>query len=98
MRRRGLLFGLAVVPGLAQAQSYPDRPVTVVNPWPAGGSSDSVARILMQRMSADLGQPFVVENRPGATGTLGTTTSPAPGRMAAPCCSAPTAPMPSHRI
>ena len=71
MRRRGLLLGLAAAPGLAQAQVYPDRPVTVVNPWPAGGSSDSVARILMQRMSADLGQPFVVENRPGATGTLG---------------------------
>ena len=71
MRRRGLLLGLAVAPGLARAQAYPDRPVTVVNPWPAGGSSDSVARILMQRMSADLGQPFVVENRPGATGTLG---------------------------
>jgi tripartite-type tricarboxylate transporter receptor subunit TctC len=71
MRRRGLLLGLTVAPGLARAQAYPDRPVTVVNPWPAGGSSDSVARILMQRMSADLGQPFVVENRPGATGTLG---------------------------
>ena len=71
MRRRGLLLGLAAAPALAWAQAYPDRPVTVVNPWPAGGSSDSVARVLMQRMSADLGQPFVVENRPGATGTLG---------------------------
>lgn len=75
MRRRGMLLGLAAMPAVAQAQAqaqaYPDRPVTVVNPWPAGGSSDSVARILMQRMSADLGQPFVVENRPGATGTLG---------------------------
>ncbi|MDB5371991.1 MAG: tripartite tricarboxylate transporter substrate binding protein [Belnapia sp.] len=76
MRRRPLLLGLTAVPLVARAQSsaappYPDRPVTVVNPWPAGGSSDSVARILMQRLSADLGQPFVVENRPGATGTLG---------------------------
>jgi len=78
--RRSLLALPALLPGLARAQgnnrgnnqgSYPDRPVTVVNPWPAGGSSDSVARILMQRLSADLGQPFVVENRPGATGTLG---------------------------
>ncbi|WP_043338716.1 Bug family tripartite tricarboxylate transporter substrate binding protein [Belnapia moabensis] len=71
MRRRTLLAGLAL-PAIARAQgAYPDRPVTIVNPWPAGGSSDSVARILAQRMSADLGQPFVVENRPGATGTLG---------------------------
>ncbi|MBL6454083.1 tripartite tricarboxylate transporter substrate binding protein [Belnapia sp. T6] len=72
IHRRALLLGLATLPGLARAQPvWPDRPVTVVNPWPAGGSSDSVARILMQRMAADLGQPFVVENRPGATGTLG---------------------------
>ena len=71
MRRRALLAGLAL-PAIARAQpAYPDRPVTIVNPWPAGGSSDSVARILAQRMSTDLGQPFVVENRPGATGTLG---------------------------
>ena len=70
--RRTLLALSALLPGVARAQGgYPDHPVTVVNPWPAGGSSDSVARILMQRMSADLGQPFVVENRPGATGTLG---------------------------
>jgi tripartite-type tricarboxylate transporter receptor subunit TctC len=70
--RRTLLALSALLPGAAHAQGgYPDHPVTVVNPWPAGGSSDSVTRILMQRMSADLGQPFVVENRPGATGTLG---------------------------
>jgi tripartite-type tricarboxylate transporter receptor subunit TctC len=67
-------FLAAAVAAQAQAQQgdYPSRPVTVVNPWPAGGSSDSLARILMQRIGADLGQPFVVENRPGATGTLGT--------------------------
>lgn len=71
MRRRALLAGLAL-PAIARTQpAYPDRPVTIVNPWPAGGSSDSVARILAQRMATDLGQPFVVENRPGATGTLG---------------------------
>lgn len=72
LARRTLLALPALLPAAARAQgSYPDRPVTVVNPWPAGGSSDSVTRILMQRLSADLGQPFVVENRPGATGTLG---------------------------
>ncbi len=76
LTRRGLLAAAAAAaPGMAWAQddaaSYPNHTVTVVNPWPAGGSSDSVTRILVQRMAADLGQPFVVENRPGATGTLG---------------------------
>jgi tripartite-type tricarboxylate transporter receptor subunit TctC len=79
LRRRTLLGGAALLPGgaallprRAAAQAdYPSRPVTVINPWPAGGSSDSLARILMQRLGADLGQPFVVENRPGATGTVG---------------------------
>ncbi len=71
--RRGLLGALAATPAWAQddAASFPNRTVTVVNPWPAGGSSDSVTRILVQRMATDMGQPFVVENRPGATGTLG---------------------------
>jgi tripartite-type tricarboxylate transporter receptor subunit TctC len=76
--RRAVLAALPMLaalprPGHSQgnAGGYPDRPVTVVNPWPPGGSSDSLTRILMQRVSANLGQAFVVENRPGATGTLG---------------------------
>ena len=75
--RRGLLAAAAAAPAAllpraARAQAdYPNRPVTVINPWPAGGSSDSLARIVMQRLTTDLGQPFVVENRPGATGTVG---------------------------
>ena len=70
---RRLVLAAAALPGLARAQEapYPNRTVTVINPWPAGGSSDSVTRILVQRMATDMGQPFVVENRPGATGTLG---------------------------
>ena len=76
LRRRTLLAGAALaalpLPALAQAGDYPSRTVTVVNPWAAGGSSDSLARILAQRLSTDLGQAFVVENRPGATGTVGT--------------------------
>jgi tripartite-type tricarboxylate transporter receptor subunit TctC len=77
MRRRGLIGACLAIPTLgpaltpARAQSWPAGPVTVVNPWPAGGSSDSVTRILFQRVAADLGGVFVVENRPGATGTLG---------------------------
>ncbi|HYZ31851.1 MAG TPA: tripartite tricarboxylate transporter substrate binding protein [Crenalkalicoccus sp.] len=59
----------------ARAQStagtWPDRPVTVVVPWPAGGPTDAFARLLSQRLSADLGRPFVVDNRGGANGTIG---------------------------
>ncbi len=73
---RRAALALLAAPAIARAQGtgatdYPNRSVTVVNPWAAGGSSDSLARILMQRLSTDLGQAFVVENRPGATGTLG---------------------------
>ncbi|MBV8167282.1 MAG: tripartite tricarboxylate transporter substrate binding protein [Alphaproteobacteria bacterium] len=55
----------------AQAQDYPNRPIRIVNPWPAGGSSDSVTRIVAAKLSDELGQQVVVDNRPGATGTLG---------------------------
>ncbi len=61
------LFG-AAVPALA---AYPDKPVTIVVPFPPGGSTDSIARTLSTRLSASLGQPFVVENQPGATGAIG---------------------------
>ncbi len=72
MLARRALLALPFLPAIARAQpSYPDHAVTIVNPWPAGGSSDSVTRILAQRLSVELGQPVVVENRPGATGTLG---------------------------
>ncbi|MCO6416357.1 tripartite tricarboxylate transporter substrate binding protein [Siccirubricoccus sp. KC 17139] len=73
MLARRALLALPFLPVAARAQEapYPDRPVTIVNPWPAGGSSDSVTRILAQRLGVELGQPVVVENRPGATGTLG---------------------------
>jgi tripartite-type tricarboxylate transporter receptor subunit TctC len=56
----------------ANAQTgWPEKPVTIVVPFPAGGSTDMVARALAQEMQGKLGQTFVVENRPGATGTIG---------------------------
>lgn len=59
-------------PALAHAQgAWPDRPVTLVVPWAAGGSTDAVARILAQRLSQDTGRSFVVDNRTGANGTIG---------------------------
>ncbi len=73
LARRPFLVAPALLaaPALAQ-ERYPSRPVVVVNPWPPGGSSDTMARIVMQRMTVILGQNFVVENRPGASGTVGT--------------------------
>jgi len=57
----------------AAAQSYPSRPVTLVVPFPAGGGGDVLARALQERFSQALGQPVVIENKAGASGTIGTT-------------------------
>ncbi len=76
----GLSGGLLVVPSgaIAQsdggAQSWPARPVKIVVPWSAGGSSDTVARLLSEQLSKTLGQSVIVENRPGATGKIGVET------------------------
>jgi tripartite-type tricarboxylate transporter receptor subunit TctC len=56
----------------ADAQAYPTRPVTVIIPFAGGSASDVVTRILLDRASKSLGQPFVVDNRPGAGGNVGT--------------------------
>jgi tripartite-type tricarboxylate transporter receptor subunit TctC len=56
----------------ADAQSYPTRPVTVIIPFAGGSASDVVTRILLDRAGKSLGQPFVVDNRPGAGGNVGT--------------------------
>jgi tripartite-type tricarboxylate transporter receptor subunit TctC len=72
-RRRlaGLLPALAL-PGLARAQApWPSRPVRVVVPFPPGGTTDFVARLVSQRLGSVVGQSFVIENRAGAGGTVG---------------------------
>ena len=68
-----LALGLSVVlaPLTALAQAYPTRPITMVVPWPAGGSTDMVMRAISEAASKHLGQPIVVDNKPGASGTLG---------------------------
>ena len=75
MITRRLLGGLAAVPfiarGAAAQDAWPSRPVTMVVPWAAGGSTDAVARILAARLSSDSGRSFVVDNRTGANGTIG---------------------------
>jgi tripartite-type tricarboxylate transporter receptor subunit TctC len=55
----------------AAAQSYPGHPITVIVPVPAGGQMDSVARVIVERMRVTLGQPLIVENITGASGTIG---------------------------
>ncbi|HET9245191.1 MAG TPA: tripartite tricarboxylate transporter substrate-binding protein, partial [Xanthobacteraceae bacterium] len=64
-------FALFATPLGVHAQSYPSRPITVVVPFPAGGPSDVVARIVTEQMGKILGQTMVIENVGGAGGTIG---------------------------
>jgi tripartite-type tricarboxylate transporter receptor subunit TctC len=70
--RAAVLILLALAVSGALAQSFPTKPIRFIAPFPAGGSSDLIARILSQRMQEQLGQPVVVDNRPGASGSTGT--------------------------
>jgi tripartite-type tricarboxylate transporter receptor subunit TctC len=65
------LFGFALLPAVALAQAYPARPVTLVVPYPPGGTTDIVARLVAPKISELIGQPIIIENRAGAGGTIG---------------------------
>ena len=73
LRRIALvLAALSLVPGLAFAQSsWPDRPVRLVVPWAPGGITDILGRVMAQKLTATFGQPFVVDNKGGASGNIG---------------------------
>ena len=74
IQRRRLLQAALTLPTVstsAWAQSFPARPVKIIVPFPAGGTTDVVARILAQRLTESMGQTFVVENRGGAAGAIG---------------------------
>ena len=68
--RIALVLALAGAMSFATAQTWPTKPVRIVLQFPPGGSTDVVARILAQAMTASLGQPVIVENRPGADGAI----------------------------
>ncbi len=67
----GMLLNLGIAPG-ALAQNWPTKPVKLIAVFPAGGSVDQVARILAQQLTEQTGQPFIVDNRGGASGSIGT--------------------------
>jgi tripartite-type tricarboxylate transporter receptor subunit TctC len=66
------LLLLSTVVGARAQQGYPERPVRVVVPFPPGGPVDSIARVVAEELKERLGQPFVIDNRPGAVGTIAT--------------------------
>lgn len=72
--RRAALFTALATPALAQGAWRPERPIRLIVPWTAGGPADTHFRVLAEVATRGFGQPVVVENRPGATGTLGATT------------------------
>ena len=71
----GLLAALLIGPAIAQdagdARDYPNRAIRIIVPFPAGGPSDVLARIIGQKMSEDWGQPVLIENRVGANTVIG---------------------------
>ncbi len=61
------------LPAFASTDAFPSRPITLVSPWAAGGTNDLLCRLLAREAGATLGQPMVVDNKPGASGVIGTT-------------------------
>jgi len=78
--------GAALCAGHAAAQGYPTKPITLVVSYPAGGDTDAMARPYAEKLSARLGQPVVVDNRPGASGSSAMLSWQRPPPTAIPCC------------
>jgi tripartite-type tricarboxylate transporter receptor subunit TctC len=71
LRLAAAALAAPALPRVARAQTYPSRPITIIVPYPPGGPTDTIARLLAERMRATLGAPIVIENVSGAGGTLG---------------------------
>jgi tripartite-type tricarboxylate transporter receptor subunit TctC len=69
---RAIVAALAATAGCAMAQAWPAKPIRFIIPWPPGGGADVLARLLAPKMSESLGRNFIMENRPGAAGNIGT--------------------------
>ena len=69
---RLLCLTLLATPLATLAQGYPNKPIRVIVPWPPGQATDLAARIVAEKLAVSMGQPFVVENKPGAGGAIGT--------------------------
>ena len=67
----GVMAAMLILPGLSYAQTYPAKPVRLIVPYPAGGTTDLLARAVAQKLGAKWGQVFIVENRAGAAGNIG---------------------------
>src|SRR5262245_9354632 len=70
-KRAAWLAATLLFPLAASAQSYPDKPIHLIVPFPPGGVADIIARPIAEKLTTSLGQPVIVENRGGATGTIG---------------------------
>ena len=89
LAQAGTLAGAAMLGGVGQAlaqPSYPSKPIRLVVPYPAGGGTDTVGRMIGQRLAEAWGQPVVVDNKPGASGMLGNDTVAKAAPMATRCC------------
>jgi tripartite-type tricarboxylate transporter receptor subunit TctC len=86
---RLLLLALVLQFGLASAETYPAKALKLVTPFPPGGSADVIARLAADRLSEGLGQPVVVDNRPGAGGLSATSMRRSRRRTATRCFSSP---------
>ena len=69
---RALLLALAVLPAFAIAQAWPQKPIRFIIPYPPGGGTDALARFLSQKLGENLGQPVVIDSRPGGATIIGT--------------------------
>lgn len=67
-----LAFVLCILAASASAQPYPGKPIKVISPWSPGGPAEALARVVTAKMAAALGQPIVIESKPGANGEIGT--------------------------